>query len=423
MAQTYRMTEVASSPDNARAWPRAFLFALLAATILRVIWALVIPVEPVSDSKAYATFASVIVKYGVYGWTAEEPGLYWPVGTSAITALTYLIHGEGFLGSVILNIAATLAMMVFVFRMTLERFGETAAVYSAFFIAVWPNLIFFTTIISSELYFLAFLSAGLYFWTRSENFEWKRVLLTGVMWGAACYLKSIILLFPIALLIAALPFGTRQLSQAAAKCIVVTVVILATVAPWTYRNYVVFGEPVLMSANLGATLWMGNNPNSEGDYMRLPHEVKGMTMVERERYLKQEAYSYIASDPVGFLSRTLKKAIIMNDRESIGVEWNRAAIERKFGSFSSAVLKIVSALFWYVMLFGGILGFIRTTRDGWVDAIFNPFLAGWAYFIAIHAVIIAGDRYHMPTVPFVVMYASFFWAPFITAVFERRMKR
>ena len=39
---------------------------------LRILWALAMPVNPVSDSVAYDTFARNLAQHGVYGWTQDE---------------------------------------------------------------------------------------------------------------------------------------------------------------------------------------------------------------------------------------------------------------------------------------------------------------------------------------------------------------
>ena len=51
--------------------------ALLAlALALRLIWVLLIPVDPVSDAAAYEIFARNLAEHGVFGFTPDEPGAY-----------------------------------------------------------------------------------------------------------------------------------------------------------------------------------------------------------------------------------------------------------------------------------------------------------------------------------------------------------
>lgn len=46
---------------------RIYWRLLAAGMILRILWVLVVPVEPVSDSAAYHSFATTIYQHGVYG--------------------------------------------------------------------------------------------------------------------------------------------------------------------------------------------------------------------------------------------------------------------------------------------------------------------------------------------------------------------
>ena len=152
-------------PASSALSPSHLLAIIIAAgLLLRCIWAITIPLVPVSDSFAYDSFARTLVSHGVYGWSAEEPSAYWPVGTAAIVAATYWCFGDTYAGVVALNLVASVMTMYFVFRLGEAYFGAAAGLGASAIIAFWPNLIMFTTILSSELYFIALTVIGLYFW-------------------------------------------------------------------------------------------------------------------------------------------------------------------------------------------------------------------------------------------------------------------
>jgi hypothetical protein len=195
--------------------------------------------------------------------------------------------------------------------------------------------------------------------------------------------------------------------------------MLALVAPWSYRNYQVFGEFVLMSTNFGPNLWMGNNPETDGGYMRLPTEVADLPETERARILGEIAKAYIREDPYGFVLRTFRKALILHDRETIGVAWNQQAIERALGSGGITALKILSSGYWYMILLASLGGVLILMRDGFVHGIFNPPFALWSYITALHAVVVVMDRYHMPSTPFIALLAGVTLA----AIIDRRRKQ
>jgi len=90
---------------------------LVIAAAIRILWALLVPVVPLSDSNAYDTFALNLWQHGVYGWTPDSPTSYWPVGTSALYALVYQIFGHNYAFIVALNLLLSLAIIFFPTRL------------------------------------------------------------------------------------------------------------------------------------------------------------------------------------------------------------------------------------------------------------------------------------------------------------------
>ena len=89
--------------DPAR-WRRLAFAIVCVAICVRAIWAMAVPVVPVSDSVAYDTFASNLANGDGYGWRPESPTAYWPVGTSAMYALLYAMFGHVYWPIVFFNI-------------------------------------------------------------------------------------------------------------------------------------------------------------------------------------------------------------------------------------------------------------------------------------------------------------------------------
>ena len=379
---------------------------ICAGMALRVIWALVIPVEPVSDSFAYDTFARNIWQHGVYGWTPDNPSAYWAVGTSAIVAATYAVLGDTYLGVVALNLLASLVTLVLTWRVGRIFFGDQAAFWATVIVAFWPNLIFFTSVLSSELYFIAMVLAGTYFWVRPEGNRWVNLLICGVIWGLACYLRPVVLLYPAALVIAALSQGLRETGIAVIKGGVAIAMILLIVSPWTMRNEAVLGKAYTVSSNFGPNLWMGNNPDSTGGYMPLPPETKEMTEVEREEYLGKLAKAYIREDIPRFVRESLGRIVTLHNRETIGVVWNEAQLTARIGETGIRLTKALATGYWFVLLALALAGLAVLLARLHLGALFHPVFGSWAYFTAVHAIIVVEDRYHMPSSPFIALLAG-----------------
>lgn len=386
--------------------PRIFWIILAIGIGLRVLWAALVPVMPVSDAWAYHQFARNIVDHGVYGWTATEPTAYWAVGTAAAIAFTYLFT-DGYWGVVLLNLAAGVLTIVLTYQLATRWFGVAVGTVAMAIVALWPNLIFFTTVLSSEVFFIALTLAGLFFWQRPTGRPMLNLVFAGLIWGIALYVRPVILLVPVTLALVDLIHGPRRFAVTALEAAIAVLLIMLVALPWSIRNDRVLGEPVMVSTNFGPNLWMGNNPESDGGYMPLPAEVETMSEIERAEFLKDKAKSFMRENPAEALKLAAIKLVKLNRTETIGVVWNEAALEPAIGRSGITGLKLIATGYWFAILLGGFAGIaVLAGKSGWLAAFFNPPVAIWGYFTALHAVVVAEDRYHMPSSAFIAMLAA-----------------
>lgn len=386
--------------------PGSFWKLLLIGMGLRIMWAFAIPVLPVSDSWAYHQFARTLVDHGVYGWSALEPTAYWAVGTSGLVAFTYLFT-DSYVGVVILNLIAGFMILTLSYHLAVRWFGPRVGLLAMALVAFWPNLIFFTTILSSELFFIAMTLAGLFFWQRPVGNPMANLILAGLVWGLTSYIRPVILLAPVTLALVDLARGPRRFAVTAMEAGIAVLLIMLIAMPWTMRNQQVFGTPVMISTNFGPNLWMGNNPSSNGGYMALPPEVATMSEIERSDYLKAEAKQFTIENPGAAIRLLGVKLVKLNIRETVGVVWNEAHLRNMIGDRGVLGAKLIATGYWYLLLAGALAGMIVIWRRKGINAaFFNPPVALWGYFTALHAVVVAEDRYHMPSSPFVAILAA-----------------
>ncbi|MFC0199745.1 ArnT family glycosyltransferase [Paracoccus rhizosphaerae] len=395
--------------SHATTWshlPGSFWKLLLIGMGLRILWAFAIPVLPVSDGFAYHQFARTLVDHGIYGWSALEPSAYWAVGTSALVAFTYLFT-DSYIGVVILNLIASLMILTLTHHLAARWFGPRSGLLAMAVVAFWPNLIFFTTILSSELFFIAMSLAGLFFWQRPVGNPMANLILAGLVWGLTSYIRPVILLVPVALALVDLVRGPRRFTVTAMEAMIAVLLIILVAMPWTMRNQQVFGKPVMISTNFGPNLWMGNNPASNGGYMQLPPKVITMSEIERSDYLKAEAKQFIIENPGAAIRLLGMKLVRLNIRETIGVAWNEEHLRFLTGERGVQAAKLISTGYWYLLLVGALAGMVVIgRRDGIAAVFFNPPVALWGYFTALHVVVVADDRYHVPSSPFIAILAA-----------------
>lgn len=384
-------------------WTRPVLI-IGVALLLRLAWAACVPVDPVSDGVLYDAFARSIVAGHGYAFADGTLTEYWPVGTSATYALLYLIFGvrpwvvpvfQAFLGAYIVYLTWRLA------HRTLN--ARTAAV-AAWLTALWPLLIEFTTIYASELLFIALILTSLDIWlSRRIRFN-VRMILWGAGIAAATYVRPTAL--PVLFLFPAIQWTLDRNWLTLGKSFLIAALTASLLfAPWTFRSLELFDRVVLVSANGGVNLWMGNNPESTGGYMDLPVR-KFPNEVDRDKYYGGEAVNFILAHPLEYGRLSIRRAITTYDRETIGVVWNQKALGSEYSYTTLKMIKEISSAYWWLLLIAGITGIILAMRRGLFVQCW-PLFAALAYFSAFPVLTVAMDRYHVPIDPLLAIFAAY----------------
>lgn len=134
---------------------RSISAILVVAFVVRLVWAALVPVIPLSDSYDYHTFALTWVQYGVYGWGPNQPSAIWPPGTSAAYALIYSLFGSGQWAIKCFNLAIGVLIVFLTIELGRRWFNRTVGLIAGLLVALWPVFIEYTTIIGSEMLFTA----------------------------------------------------------------------------------------------------------------------------------------------------------------------------------------------------------------------------------------------------------------------------
>ncbi len=384
-----------------------YLSILGLALFLRSIWAIAVPVMPLSDSHAYDVFAQNLASGNGYGWKAGDPTAYWPPGTSVLYSLFYQVFGHYYWPIVVFNIGLGIAIIALTMYLARLWFNDRVGILTGLILAIWPSQIQFTTVLASELIFNTLILIVLVLWFNEQiNFQWKTILVGGTI-AAASYVKTQALLLPFFLLFWSWKKQGKLLKQVSALLVMFTL-IAVLIAPWTIRNTRVFGQMVAISTNGGTNLWMGNNPDSKGRYMKLPPEVKGMNEAQRNDYLKSLAVKHIQENPLLFIKRCFTRLIDTHKGESIGISWNQEGLTQRYGKWIILPLKLVNLIYWLAVLALALIGIVYLVKQyGWYTTIIHPTVVLWAYFAAIHMVIVAQDRYHFPSIPMIAILSAF----------------
>ena len=382
---------------------KSLLIVLSIALTIRVVWALIVPVVPLSDSYAYDVFARNLASGSGYAWAPGQLTAHWPVGTSFIYSLLYRCFGLTYVPIVLFNICVSLATIWLTMKLAARWFGNQVALNAGLLLAFWPAQIEFVTVLGSELVFNALLMTWLVIWDTMRSKPWVTGVVLGIVTAATCYVRPTGLLIPLVLLMLDV-VRNRKLIDPVVKAVMTLAVACLLIAPWSIRNTHLFGSFVQLSTNGGVNFWEGNNPTSDGSTEALPAETTGMNEAVRDQYLGKLGATYVREYPGKFAVRTLSKAVRLYSHESIGVYWNKGGLESRFGYRVFTPLKVFSSFYWACALLLGLGGLVSLVqRIGLIGTFFQPAVIFWLYFTAVYAITVIQDRYHFAAVPFIAL--------------------
>ena len=280
-------------------------------------------------------------------------------------------------------------------------------------LTIYPNQIGYVPILATELFYTTLLLLAIFILVRSHSL--LSLVLSGIVFGIAALAKAQTVFIPAVLFAVWWVFAERRprLSSWIVRAALVYTAMAIVVAPWTVRNYMVFGEFVLISTNGGGTLLSGNNPSASGDYTendalvkQVPNDVAGQ--VANDRLATSLALKWIRENPIDFIILIPRKIwrLWAPDGES---EWSYQAgykwYEEYWISFRS--VRVVNQAY-YALLIG--LFLLSTIYFLHRHRMMSPYaVTGYtlvAYFTAISIVFSGQSRFHFPLMPWVAMYAA-----------------
>jgi hypothetical protein len=223
--------------------------------------------------------------------------------TSPATLVPAMKIAQSLLGAVAVWLIALVAQ-----RAAGSRAGNLAAWLAAFY----PPLVWLPAFMLSEPLYMVLALANVLL-VEAGLQPRATVALAGVLAALAALTRPSHLFF---LAFVAIWLGSRRRWTA---CAVFVLGATLTIAPWTIRNYVTYGRPVLIASEGGITFWTGNHPLSHGegdmaanpaiklDSQRVRASHPGLTQEQLEPIYYREALQTIAARPLWWLGLEARK--------------------------------------------------------------------------------------------------------------------
>ena len=392
--------------------PAVLVLALAMRLVVAVLW----PLDPVSDAAWYAKRAMEIAE-GLGYQEGGHPTAYWPVGWPLILAGLYKLTGSVWAAVVTAGLAATAVVVSALLWMGRVVLGSTeAGRLAALLYALYPNDVLYTGQALSELTYTALAMLGIVLALHAlRRAAPGSALGAGAVFGMASLVKAQTLAFPVVLLAAArlAGWGERRWSRFAMVAAALYLALAVVVAPWTLRNMELLGAPVIVSTNGGIALLQGANDHMTGRHMEgLAKRLEGETgvpwnervarQVELDRRLREMAVEWIRAHPLEYLAWMPRNAFYLWERATSGF-W---AFELQYGGgMALRAVKIANNVYYFVILGLSAVGLWWSIRRREARALLVVF-AMPAFVTLLAAVFTGQPRYHFPAMPLLVLAAA-----------------
>jgi 4-amino-4-deoxy-L-arabinose transferase-like glycosyltransferase len=333
----------------------------------------------------------------------------WPPGYPFFLAALMRLCGESISCVLLAQVLLGVLTVHLVYRTALRVAGPWPALAAAAYMALQPDLANHTSKVLSETLFIFLIALAVFLMVRgcvgASRRSWH-ALGSGLCLGAAALARgSLLPLLPL-LVLGAVWFwrtGSRLGPQLAA----VSLGMVLCLAPWTIRNYALFGKITPVSSNGGMNFYYGtvapfvlSGAEGEDSFSRLAPEIKRLRAeyrLSREQWPPEEAFwreygRALSSDPLQFAKLRL---VSLYD---FWTPWPRYAGR----SLAKKLVMLVSLAPLY--LFAG-MGLARLKRSGDRAVWFLPLAIGGT-LTAVHTFAFATHRFFMPLIPLLALLAA-----------------
>ena len=386
--------------DSSTSLRRALALLTLAALAVRFAFLLLEPsVAPVADERVWVKWARHVANPRVSFDPLRAQFVFHPPLYPYFLAVPLRLTGS--LESARWAQAFVSALLVPAVGLVGARaFGARAGLLAAGAAALYPELVWFAGHFWVETLFVALVWWGFERLLAADAREGLgAAAAAGVLWGLAVLARETMLYF---VPLAAFWLAWRRRAGAARAAVLVLATVLV-VAPWTWRNWMTFHAFVPVSTAGGLNLFQGNAPLSRQEVYDEYYAVGGY--LEQYRYALRRGVEVIGErQPTWFPEKLVEQMPMFWEAESM------AAIHIKRGAYGPvpprrAIAWALLLLVPYLALLPPFVAGLAGTRYGRVTLLLAGFLC---YYNLIHVVTHGFNRYRLPVMPVLFLFAG--WA-------------
>ena len=282
------------------------------------------------------------------------------------------------------------------------RKEENSARISAWIVAAYPILLVYPLGLGTEnLFFILLLTSFLFLLLPLEGHTTSHFLLSGFFLALTALTRSVILPFAFAAFcLLYFLHAKRTLLAIFSFALVVT--------PWVVRNSLLHNEPTGIETSMGYNLYLGYHPQGDGSFVFGPSLdlLPILDDAERDRVGTEKALEFIHAEPERFFPLAVNRLGFFFGLEKRVLMY----------FYSNNILGFVPLPFLLTLSTIMLLPFVVISTS----AALGLSLLRWSprtILLALlligytlpHVFVLSEDRFHLALVPYVAIFASYFW--------------
>jgi 4-amino-4-deoxy-L-arabinose transferase-like glycosyltransferase len=378
----------------------------------------------IGDEQSYNQLAIGLVEQGQYvddhgQLTSLRPPLY-----PALVAAIYRVFGsENYTAVRVVQLLLSLVTVVIVYRIGCLVWSPRVGMWAAAAVCFYPSLLAYNNLLLSEVLFT--LCVVTLTWLIVESIErrsLKLLVVVGFVLGVGALTRSILWLFaPILGVYLFLVWDATWPKRVLAGAIPFMLFAL-TIAPWAIRNSQLHKTFTTIDVMGGRNAMMGNYEHTplerswatielvqgENAWHRvLARETPGyskLTQGQIDKLAMKHGISFALKNPLLTLQRDIVRFFNFWQLER---EIVAGAMQGFFGNLPKGLILVAALIICgsyaatvFLAVFGALMSAPPDRR------IHGLFLLSIAFPCAIHSLIFAHSRYHIPIIPIVLLYAA-----------------
>ena len=386
--------------------PRLMIAVIAFGIAVRLVLAYVLgdhadPVSGAADQVSYDTLAERVVAgrgfsfpTAWYPFTqADTPTAHWSYLYTVYLAGIYAVVGHHPLIARMVQVLLSGFGTWLTFVIGRRLFGVQAGLAAAALHASYAYLVFFSAALMTQTFYilalLAVLALALRMRDQCDLRDWG---LLGFALGIGTLFRQTLLLFtPVLLTWLVWEHKARLGWRGPATMLAV---VAALVAPWTIRNYLAFGDFLLLNSNGGFFFYAANHPNQgvnfDPNYVApIPASLVDLAEPARDRALYREALGFVVNDPLRFVRLTLSRIpehfwLLPSRHSSVSANWAR----------------LCSFTLYLPFMIAGLLLSVRQWREC------LPLYLYVGFDTTLHLISWAAPRYRLPSDALMIIFAG-----------------